>query len=600
MSTLGDSLGALAITNPDPVDQGDNNVVMNTSAEGIAEASEANASPVDATVSGAVDHSDMETEVAIVDSNSTETESAIDMATPSIEDAEPASTDIVVSADANKDATTDIVTETQVVCDADAKSTTDTVTENDVVGNNESSVPEAEEAKEIEQTQNPIIVSAAQENSNEEDEAIASDNSETVNRITALPASVEDENEDSSSDVTIMATSEPAIHGAPVVATCTMSGHNATVQDAGLLHVENEIDASRAIVEGGEEVHIEVTNIGEDYNHNQFAPVTILGHGSQDGYDGGSEFSGQTSISSDSWATTAGGFHPAAGAAIHNDPEIFAIDPSNAAGGPYFPPSTYNDDASSTVSNSTLVASIDGPHEPEDSNLDDDDVSGDDYIAINPTLYPGQDFHVGPNAHGPVVSFIVRTTEIFVHYDVLGYSQLLQSYFHDGTTFRARVRVTGDGPAAWRLLTMALYTEQWHPTRSDFAAPDFVEALLIARRWGFAELIQRRLKDLTARYFAHLSHWKGVVLNGLTADFHRKLLREINDAYVLCKGMPEPRPFPLTAFGLVVLRSCPAAVWAAYSQTVDETLFRQIADVAIREMNVSPFMHVENSLISSL
>ncbi|KAI1641162.1 hypothetical protein F4809DRAFT_647612 [Biscogniauxia mediterranea] len=382
-----------------------------------------------------------------------------------------------------------------------------------------------------------------------------------------------------------------------------MSNYNASVQDANtrFRHLETEIDISRAIVEGGENVHIEVTNVGEDYNPPPYSPVIILGHGSQDGYDGGSEFSGQASTYSDSWATTtAGGFHPAAGDAASNQFDIFESASSSTADGPYFPPSTYNDDASSTASFSTLVASLEGPYEPEDFYPHGGDFDGNDYIAINPALYPGENRHVGPDAHGPVVSIIVRNTEIYVHHDLLGYSQRFQGQYRDGATVRPRVRVAGDSPASWRLITMVLYTDQWHPTRSDFAAPDFVEALVVARRWGFAGPVERRLKDLTARYFAHLAHWKGVFLNGLTADFHKKLLREINDAFVMCKAMPEPRPFPLTAFGLVVLKCCPPSVWTSYSHSIDPLLFRKIADVAIRESNVLPFMNVESSLVPSL
>ncbi|KAI1503819.1 hypothetical protein F5X99DRAFT_417077 [Biscogniauxia marginata] len=358
------------------------------------------------------------------------------------------------------------------------------------------------------------------------------------------------------------------------------------------------MDVPRAILEGGQNVHIEVTTVGEDYTTPQYSPIVVFDSNGDEIRTIGSETGGyQAFVSEDHPNIARAGENEGSG---DQQSDIFSSGPSSVAGDSQFGGSTaLNDETISNASLPTVDADPEGPYEPEDFYPRGGNYINQDFIAINPAIYPGQDRQPGPDANGPIVTIVVGGFEINVHHNLLGYSQKFQGQYREGNAIRNRVRVTEDSQQAWKLIAMAMYSQEWHPTRTNFKAQNFVEAIVVARRWDFAGPVEHNLKEMMRRYFSYFAQWKGVHLNGLTADFHMTIMKEINDAFILTKSIAEPKPFPLTAFGLVLLKQCPPAVWTAYGSKMDPVLFKQVADVSIRDQNQVTFMSIETALLSS-
>ncbi|KAI5925388.1 hypothetical protein F4810DRAFT_708774 [Camillea tinctor] len=587
MSSLGDSLGQLTLINPDPIHEGNDTIAMDTinTSDGVVDACDAGSS-VDATIPDATIDLTV-TENDAVGTDSVETESTDGITTGSTDKAEVESTDTIVSTDANQEITANVTSETQVDGDFDAQLTTDTEAKDTLAGDDESSATEVEQVEQVEhdqQVQDDVTVPTVQENTNK-DIAEGSDDSDIVDRITPLPATVKDENEDNS-DVTIVA---PV--AVPDARLAIMP-----LEDDVDVDVYTRLDNQHAAVAAGayeyellhDDIRIEVTTVGGD-DPPPYSPITIIDQDSQDGYDGGSEMSAQDSAVSGYWAPA----HDSFGPNVHGYSYVFGSgNPSIPAAGTYYLASTSDDDADSNASISTLVAGL----ELEDGGL----YMMEDYLVLNAHLYPGQTIQNGPVPPGPIVSIVIGNTEIFVHWLAVGYSPFFQNQFRDGDRVHPRLYVANNSPEAWRLLTMCMYSKEWHPTRAEFSASDFFEALGLARSWHFQGPVENNLKKLTSRFFGYFGQWKGIYLNGLTAYIHKQIMMEINDAFVMCKAIPGPPPFPLTAFGLVILKCCPPAVWTSYCHVLDPELFAKISDISIRETNGIPYMNSETELISSM
>ncbi|KAI0414722.1 hypothetical protein F5X98DRAFT_389599 [Xylaria grammica] len=234
-------------------------------------------------------------------------------------------------------------------------------------------------------------------------------------------------------------------------------------------------------------------------------------------------------------------------------------------------------------------------------------VSEYDFLALNPNLPDDDRLSNAYRDTNRIVVATVGNSTVLMHAKILARSRVLYNLFNTetGRGLLNCANFIGIGPREFQLFAHSLYcVDRGRPSPVlSFNGVDYIKALCLSNTFCCQREVYDFIADCTGSYFNALDSWRTLFdpprLTTLVS--HEKRILEINEAYKVYKEhvcSDGPRAFTDNSFAIFLLKFCPAAVYDAHSAKLDQSLVREVGNVALRQRDADAFSQEETRLFT--
>ncbi|RWA09768.1 hypothetical protein EKO27_g5358 [Xylaria grammica] len=234
------------------------------------------------------------------------------------------------------------------------------------------------------------------------------------------------------------------------------------------------------------------------------------------------------------------------------------------------------------------------------------EVSERDFVALNHALFGQYGSDVCRHINRIVVAIVGNNT-VLIHAEILARSPVLYDIFNTATDWGLLncVNFTGIGLQEFKLFVHSIYSTGRRDPSSllAFKGVDYIKALCLSNTFCCQPEVYDFIADCTGHYFSAFTCWDtrfGLTGLGLF-ELHERCILEINEAYKTYKEHVRsdgPRAFTDNSFAILLWKFCPATAYDAHYTKLDQSLVREISNVALHWRDGYAFSREETRLFT--